>query len=272
MKTTFYKFIFPVRNPIFAIAIAGLLVGLRLVSGLFAINVGPMIISFNWTTIFLIGFILGPLFGFVIGWITNSLDWVIHGDIWMWEYAIQEPLICLLGGLLGILYKVLKDHKSKWTMFILFEVVFTGMMIFGLYVVSKYFDFNGYKTNNTFTNMTVKISGIVLISAFYIGINILVIIMMKRNNDANLIMAVSLLVIITTVIFSWLMGPWAMKRWFEYQYGHTPIEFTNYGYKYYALSRIVEAMFIVPVEITLVYPLWKAYLLWSKRSQTVSSW
>ena len=272
MKTTFLKYLFPLRNPIFAIAISGMLVGLRLISGSFAINVGPMIISFNWTVLFLIGFILGPLFGYIIGWITNSLDWVIHGDIWMWEYAIQEPIICMLGGLLGILYKVLKDHKSKWTMFILFEIVFTGMMIFGLYVVLKYFDFDGYEKDNAFTNMTAKISGIALISVFYIGINILVMIMMKRNNDANLIMAVSLLVITTTVIFSWLMGPWAMKRWYEYQYGHTSPEFKNYGYKYYALSRIIQSMFIVPAEIVIVYPLWKAYILWSNHSQKISGW
>ena len=215
---------------------------------------------------------MGPLVGYVLGWITNSLDWIIHGDIWMWEYAIQEPIICMLGGLTGILYKVLKDHKSKWTMFVLFEIVFTGMIIFGLYIVSIYFDFDGYKTDNAFTNMTAKISGIALISVFYVGVNILVIIMMKRNNDANLIMAVSLLVIITTVIFSWLMGPWAMKRYFEKLNGFTSPKFLNYGYKYYSLARIIESMFIVPVEITIVYPLWKAYIVWSKRSQNVLSW
>ena len=269
MKNMTLKYLFPIKNTVFTISMAGLLIGLRLLIGLFSINVGPMVLSFSWIALFMIGFILGPLIGYFVGWITDSLSWVIHGDLWMWEYSIQEPIICLIGGLIGILYKLLQNNKSKWTMFVVFETVFTGMVIFGLYMVARYFNYENNKNDDFFSSTWVKISGLVMISIFYISINALVISMMIRNSDPNLIIVVALVVTITTIIFSWIIGPWAMKRWYEHQYGSTSSQFKNYGYKYYTLSRILKSMFVVPIEITLTYPLWKSFILWSKQSELV---
>ncbi|WKX02664.1 hypothetical protein [Candidatus Mycoplasma mahonii] len=265
------SFLFPIKNPITLTAMGGMMLALRLFIGVFSIKLGPTVLSFSWLSLYLAGFILGPIIGYLFGWITDSVSYGIRGGVYMWEYAIQESFIVLIGGLCATMYHILKQYKSKWTMFIIFEVVFTTMMIFSFYMLLKYFDFSHVAKNGGdqkwIDSKLIKIFGLILAATFYVLINGFIIYKVIRNNNANLLIFASLAVIISWIVFSWIIGPWAQVRYLEKLTGHTSKGYQEYGYKWYALSRILKSMFTVPIEISITYLLWKAYEVWMKTSR-----
>jgi hypothetical protein len=58
----------------------------------------------------------------------------------MWEYSIQEPLICAISGFVGILFYLTKDHWSKMTNFILFEIILTAFCLLAILINYFYTD------------------------------------------------------------------------------------------------------------------------------------
>ncbi len=273
MKITNY--LFPIKSTIFTITMAGMLLALRLIIGLVSIKAGPVVLSIAWSSLFVAGFILGPIIGYMFGWISDSIGFLIRPGSagYMWEYSIQESLIVLLGALIGILYKVLKDNKKKWIIFASFEIILTGVIGFGVYMVSKYFDFSHVaKAGGNVSwidSPWIKITGLIMILSAYVGINIITVLMIRKGKDANLLMAVVLTVVLTWVLFAWIMGPWANSRWYERITGHVSASYKIYGYKFYSLASILKSLFMIPIEIALVYPIWKAYSVWSQRSEIV---
>ena len=68
------------------------------------IPVASMSISIAWTPLMLAGWIFGPVFGFFLGFITDTVAYLIKpGSIWYWMYAIQEPLVGMISGIIGFI-------------------------------------------------------------------------------------------------------------------------------------------------------------------------
>ncbi len=272
MKIT--KYLFPIKSTIFTITMAGLLLGIRLALGFFSVNLGPVTLSLSWTSLFIAGFILGPIIGYAFGWISDSFGFLIHPGSagYMWEYSIQEGLIVLIGALFGILYRLLKNNKSKWAFFIVFEVILTAAIGFGVFMLSKYFDFThvvSSASSNWIDSKWIKITALVLILLTYIVTNIVVVILINKKQDANLVMIVTLTVLVTWVLFAWIMGPWVNVRWYQKIYNHMPSSYATYGYKVYSLASILKSLFMIPIETLLVYGVWKAFIVWSRRSEMI---
>ncbi|NQZ65764.1 MAG: ECF transporter S component [Mycoplasmatales bacterium] len=265
--------LFPIKKPIYTISIMGILLSLRLVLGLFSINLGPTVLSFTWISIFLSGFLLGPFLGYAFGWIADSVSYALHPGIYMWEYSIQESLIALIAGFCGFIYRFYKKNKSSmWSTFIIFEIIFTILLAAGLFMMIYYFDFKHVARNGGnekwIDSTSIKIFAISLIILFYISLNIIVLIkMLKNKGDPRLIMLISITIISSWIIFSWIMGPWAYVRYTERKYGIPSKSFKEYGYKFYSLSRILKSLIVIPIEITITIPLVKAYLIFANKSE-----
>lgn len=268
-----FQAFFPIKKPIIYISILGIMLGLRIALGYFSINIGPTVLSFTWVSLFIAGFIVGPFIGFIFGWITDSVGFLMHPGIYMWEYSIQESIVCLFVGMTGVVYRYFKENKkSVLYTFIIFEIIFTAMIVTGLVIMIRYFNYSHVAKNGGdqkwINSPGVKIFGLVLISAFYLFLNWLVLIMMiKHKGDPRLIMLVSLAIIGSWILFSWIEGPWAYVRYYERKYGISPKSFKTYGYKFYSISRILKSLFSVPFEITITIPVVKAFLVFSKRSE-----
>ena len=254
----------------------GMMLGVRIALGYFSVPLGPTVLSFTWISLFITGFMIGPILGYAFGWISDSVSFGIHGGVYMWEFSIQESAICLIAGIAGLLYRFFKDTKSSvWTTFIIFELIFSAMLAIGLYMMIKYFDFSHVARNGGdikwIDSKWVKIFGVSLIATFYLLLNIIIIIMLLKNKgDPRIIMLVSLVVIISWIIFSWIEGPWAYVRYYEKLHGgNISYSYKKYGYKFYSISRILKSLFVVPIEIIITLPIVKAYLVFSKRSESI---
>ena len=276
MKSKFLKSLFPFKKPILPITIMGMMLGVRIALGYFFIPLGPTVLSFTWLSLFITGFIIGPLLGYAFGWISDSVSFGIHGGVYMWEFSIQESAICMIAGIAGLLYRLFKDTKaSLWSTFVIFELIFTVMVVIGLYMMIKYFDFSHVAKNGGnekwIDSKWVKIFAISLIGAFYLFLNGLVLFMMlKHKGDPRIIMLVSLVVIVSWITFSWIEGPWAYVRYYEKLHGGSiSSSYKAYGYKFYSISRILKSLFVVPIEITITLPIVKAYSVFSKRSESI---
>lgn len=83
------------------IVILSVLIGLRLALGFASIYL-PVVginISISWVPIIIIGWIYGPIFGFVSGILTDTLSYLIKPTfLWFWLYAIQEPMVGFISG------------------------------------------------------------------------------------------------------------------------------------------------------------------------------
>ncbi len=88
----------------------------------------PGMPSFESMTTITIGFLFGPIEGILFGWIADSFIVLMHG----WSYqilpALMMPLIGLVAGLMGMLYKN-RNEFSKWQSIVIFQVTLVILMI-----------------------------------------------------------------------------------------------------------------------------------------------
>ena len=279
-KSKFFKTVFPIKKPIMYITILGMMLGVRITLGLFSFPLGPTVLSFTWISLFITGFIVGPVIGYVFGWISDSVTYAMHPSIYMWEYSIQESFICLIAGIAGVIYRYYKENKNSiiFTL-IIFEIIFTSMIIVAVFIMIKYFDYSHVakdywdavrddeQLEKWIDSNLVKIIGISLILLFYIILNIFIfILIIKHKGDPRLIMLASLIIITSWIIFSWILGPWAYVRYLE-RLDKSLKSFKKYGYKFYSISRILKSLFVVPIEILVTIPILKAFKIISIKSE-----
>lgn len=84
------------------IVILSVLIGLRLALGFVSIYM-PVVginISISWIPVIVIGWIYGPVFGFICGILTDTISYLIRPTfLWFWMYAIQEPMVGFISGI-----------------------------------------------------------------------------------------------------------------------------------------------------------------------------
>ncbi len=88
----------------------------------------PGMPSFESMTTIAVGFIFGPLEGILFGWIADTFIVLLHG----WSYqllpGLMMPMIGLIAGLLGLVYRK-REEFPKWISIVIFQVTLVILMI-----------------------------------------------------------------------------------------------------------------------------------------------
>lgn len=249
------------------IAILGLLLSLRIILQFVgSIPLGPTTLSFTWITLVVTGFIFGPFIGLMFGTIADLLGYALHPGIFMWEYSIQEPLICMVAGFIGFIYF---NYKSKkWVDFIVFEIFLVAFTTVALVValmehpnITK--AVIGSKTREHSTSfLDNKILPLILVPIFFVLINIVVLYLIIGNkSNYRIILYVAIIVIQAWVVWSWIEGPWAQIRYWKRKgwksvLDSNKVELTK---RWLFNVRVFKASFVVPIEIFVVSSIMMVY-------------
>ena len=238
------------------IAILGLLLSLRLILQFVGIPLGSTTLSFTWITLAVTGFIFGPFIGIMFGAIADLLSYALKPDIFMWEYSIQEPLICLVAGIIGFIYF---NYKSKkWLDFIIFEIFLVAFTTVALVVslmehpnVTKEIIGASTRKHST-TFLDNEMLPLILVPVFFVLINAVVLYLIIGNkSNYRIILYVAMIIIQAWVIWSWIEGPWAQIRYWKRKGWKSVLDSNKVALtkRWLFNIRVFKASFVVPIEI-----------------------
>lgn len=176
-------------------------------------------------------------------------------------YAIQEPIIGVIAGVIGSLYSLKLFKSFKWQVLVQ-KVCVYGFAICIIVVLITQFKnisdgiFQKAELNNTlvFTIAAVVFMLVFLVVnefqnwAYYTRHK-------KKVNDKqeySIYLYVSFLMIICTMLFSFLLGPISYVKYLEYINGVQPSKYLEYGNMYYLIPRILKESIKTPVYIIIM--------------------
>jgi len=139
------KFFFPFSpiksfRSIRLLFLIAILIALRIVFCFTVIPLKPigLSISLSWLPVMVLGWYFGPIAGLILGFITDTLSFlVMGGGIWFWMYAIQEPIVGLISGLVAgyVRFRKSKEIKNIWIDITISEIVTVGFTIASLVIL-----------------------------------------------------------------------------------------------------------------------------------------
>lgn len=264
-KEIFLKFLFlqhpiKIRRHIVYILILASMIALSLILSYISIPI-PAVgikISFTWLPTIVIGWFFGPIVGFIMGSVIDTIGFLFHGGIWFWLYAIQEPMVGFITGLISFSnYLISKTKNHNRNSFIFIQIILNlfvfFVFLFLLLMFVKKFDLLNIKQGtNISTNVLIAIL-FTLIFIFYIIIETIIIIQYRQKKTSMFFFIVSVCCIIT-MIFSFILGPISAVEYLKYVNNKTPNTFIKYGYLAYLIPRVIKELFKTPIYI---------FLLWS---------
>lgn len=256
------------------------------------IPTASMDISIAWTPLMLAGWIFGPIFGFFLGFITDTISYFIKPTgVWFWMYAIEEPMIGLLSGIIGFIctlriksvinknalentsfkqpinktYKL--DLFIQQFFFIAFLVVCNFVLLYWLDGTQK------FESLSTYDDLFFTYSKYIIIGAlffFFVMIEIITIFIYKKNKK-NFILCcwILILVLLCSVIFSFILGPITSVAYYEYINGKQSPSFLKYGAIFYLIPRVIKESVKAPVQTILflaVLPIASNFIVQVKNS------
>ncbi len=232
--------------------ILAVLIALRLLFGYINVPLPgvELSISIAWVPLMMIGWIFGPIYGFIVGIITDTISFLITPtSVWFWMYAIQEPIVGMLAGIFqGICYLRITKNNRNLIYDLLFEqitiIVFsiTSMLSLLLWVD---------KGNIEYFNIY-QIISVILIIIYLITMEIFTFIFLKSNekNKQKILIFIyaGTLVTIITITFSFLLGPISAIQYLYYINGVYPENYIKYGTIFYLIPRILIESIKSPLE------------------------
>lgn len=269
-KSKLINFLFPlwpikVFNSIHSIAILSILIGIRIVLQYtsFVIPSINMSISIAWTPIIIVGWTYGPIFGFVLGAITDTISFLISPSVWFWMYAIQEPLVGFLSGVFAYVclsrkksYKKNSNKSLKIDLLVteLLILIFFAICFLGLYSLHVGVKFQGQSSNiESFFIMNSKwvILGSMLF--FFVVIQITIFIFLKRTTYFRInLFWIIINITFFSLLFSFLLGPITANEYYKYLYGSDSPNFVKYGLIFYLIPRTLKESFKAPIQILIL--------------------
>ncbi|GAA5414583.1 ECF transporter S component [Ureaplasma sp. OM1] len=244
------------------------LIALGLILNLFSIPIPAFGIdlSFAWLPTMVIGWIFGPVVGCLLGIIVDNLNFLIHGGVWFYLYAIQQPMLAFIAGFVGSLFRLAK--QLNWHFLI--NVIINQLFIFAFIAVSIFImfaytnpDSKAFQHLVKSGRMSVKVNEIfrwvilaamILFAALIEGITIYQYYRWKQHKNNlkfTLFLYSSIICILSTIIFSFILGPVSAIKYFEFMYGRTPTSLFKYGVVYYLLPRVLKECVKTPIYIIL---------------------
>ena len=132
------NFFFPfyplkLTKSVFMISIISILIGLRLILNFATIKIPEfgMSISIAHTPLMIIGWLFGPVVGLLVGFLTDTMCYFMNpSGLWFWLFAIQEPLLGFLSGLVASIYIIRKSKQS-----IVFDLIFTRIIVYIFFII-----------------------------------------------------------------------------------------------------------------------------------------
>ncbi|MDE6563106.1 MAG: ECF transporter S component [Malacoplasma sp.] len=268
-KQKIMEFFFPlyplkVFSNISSITTFAVLIALRMILQLtsFYIPIFSFSISVSWTPLIIIGWLYGPVYGFVAGFVTDSLGILMSGSVWFWLYAIQEPMVGIIAGLFGYLCRLrlskdVVNKKSKIIDFVIFDfflIFFSGISIYFLIEFTKSsVSFEGKSKLEEIFFVYSKWIILGVMSFFLVFSNVLEIIFFKKfvRNFVFCSWLISL-VCILSVLMSFLLGPISANEFYKYMYGNDSPLFIKYGVIFYLIPRVFKESIKAPIQVLIL--------------------
>lgn len=246
-----------------------ILIALRLVLGLLVIRIAPFALSISiaWVPLMVIGWYFGPVVGLVMGAITDTISFFMAGGgIWFWMYAIQEPIIGLLSGLIAGLCRYRKEkEKINFTIDVIInQIVVIAFAVISYVALIVWLDpsihFQGHEEDYEKFYKIYKWVVVGGISALIVVYEVLTILTLtkKIGKGKHQIMInfvyTSCLVIVSMLIFSIALGPVTAVEYIKFiNGGITPEPFLKYGSIFYLVPRICVEAIKVPIEASCLF-------------------
>lgn len=278
--SSFKLFLFPllpikIFSNINCIAMLSILMALRFVLQFtsFYVPVFSFSISVSWTPLIIIGWIYGPIFGFITGFATDTIGNLLSGSTWFWLYAIQEPMIGLISALFAFFLKVRlrKNYcNKKWFIdFFIFELIILGFSLICIYVLilqtNSDLSFEGSsKLETFFLKNAIWIISFSLLT-FFIFIHIVAFIFYKKfkKNFILVIWTISL-VCLLSILMSFILGPISANEYYKFMHnGNSSPYWIKLGAIFYLIPRVFKESIKAPIQIFIlitVIPMANSYV------------
>ncbi|WP_033160259.1 ECF transporter S component [Mycoplasmoides alvi] len=270
-KQKFLKFLFPYfplkwKYSTQLIVLLAVLISFRLITQIFSLPIGPVLrLSVTWIPTSLIGWFFGPILGIPIGILMDSLTFFWSGGIWYWMYAIQEPLITCLAGIIAGIYNIRKEYKNSIWDYLLFQtivILFTisSILILLNFASSKFDDASlNFLGLNHIDTVLLTIS---CISIFFIISEIIIHTLLRYKTlyqkQFILFIYTTLLGVLLSIIFSFILGTIAAINFYKYFVSNDNSyskNFLVYGSYYYLIPRVIKETFKMPLIVVNLIPL-----------------
>lgn len=245
-----------------------LIIALRVALCFVSIKIIPFSISISlgWVATMILGWYFGPVVGLACGIITDTLSFLVQGGVWFWLYAIQEPMVGLVSGLIGGIYRIRQSKANKS----IYGDLIVSQIIVLLFAVATYVIILLWLNSNThfqgedeeyekFYNIY-KWVALSLILVFVVIYETLFILNIKKkinNKKFNYAIAftyTSTCVVFLIMLFSFALGPLTAVKYLEFiNGGVTPQEYLKYGSIFYLVPRVAIESVKVPIEIAVLF-------------------
>lgn len=276
----FIKFLFPfwpvkIFKSITGICVLAALLGLSILLNLFKINITAGItISFAWLPGIIIGWYFGPIVGLLMGALIDTINWLIYGGVWFWMYALQEPILGLIVGIISSLFNIIRNTKQHFSIcLIINQIMLIGFIISSIFIVFYYTDPNNpffqsiSNAENSTSNM-IKTTQLYLrwiILGILLGLFVIVEMIVgyryyqfKKDRNSNFVrfeifLFITIVALTSTVIFSFLLGPISAIEYYKFLNNTSYVpNLVNYGVMYYLLPRVIKECFKTPIYIIIL--------------------
>lgn len=244
-----------------------LLIALRVVLSFISINIVPfnLSLSLGWVATMVLGWYFGPVVGLLCGAITDTLTFLIHGGVWFWLYAIQEPIVGMIAGLIGSFYRYrkFKENKHITTDLVVSQLV---VLLFGVvtYVIILVWlkpdsHFQGHDEQYEAFYNVYKWVALSLVLAFIVvyevlfGLNVKKKISNKKFNQTLTFTYTSSCVVFLILLFSFALGPITVVEYLKFINGTMPSDYLKYGSIFYLVPRVAVESVKVPLEISALF-------------------
>lgn len=244
-------------------AIIAVLIALRLVMQLISVPIPAVTqtISLSWVPLMIMGWYFGPIYGFLLGAVCDTLSYFIFsGGVWFWMYAIQEPLVAVI---LGIFGGVCRLRRSKVNANMVNDVI-AQQLIYAIFAVASYVIVILWLTKDrsipsyqSHAYVIYKYLSLSLITTFFIAMEFFGFynIIHRKENKFKTITFIyaSSAVVVVMLIFSFALGPISTVAYYKYLHnGKEPSSWLQYGAVYYLIPRLIVQSIKVPIEATLL--------------------
>ncbi len=266
VRTKILKFLFPLHplkvfHNVHLISFLAMQLALRLVLVYFSIPIRPfgVRLSFAWLPVYIAGFFLGPIPGVLFGAACDSLAYLCSGGVWFWMYAIQEPVVGLLSGLMGSAYYLIKVHNIKVTMILQKIITYSFICFTIIIIVYEYYIIDGKFSNGGISNVDAYVPVAITVMLIYLIVNevqtdLLYKKIKNQKKQEYFIMYcyASILVIAIITLFSFVLGPVIFVEFIRYTTGMTPNNYLKYGAMFYLIPRVLKESIKTPIYIILL--------------------
>lgn len=265
-KTNLKIFLFPLYPINFfksaiLMSLLSSLVALRIIMQFFTIPIPQfgLTLSIAHTPLIVIGWFFGPVIGFFTGILTDTICYLAKPTSpWFILYAIQEPLLCMMAGMIGSFYVINKDKEKMKFEIIFSKIILYFFFLFTLIILIIYaqpnnpFQGSSDLEENDFFNIY-KYVAIGIIILFVIVYELFFIYLYKKKRKVErLFLYLTSIGFLNAIIFSFLLGTISAVEYTRIFFP-TNNNFIKYGAMFYVIPRVIKESLKTPIQIILLF-------------------